>query len=177
MRHVVKYLRHNPKIGLIFGKSDELQFIAFTDVSHADWTDSKLTEGYIWFFAGVPVAWSTKKQTITANSTIIAEWCALDQPARDAIWLAKVADSLSLPRPDPIVIYTDNINSQLLLIKKGGKSATRWLALRWFFVKDAVAQGHINILRVDTKQNAADGFTKALPKEQFRAFLKLIGMT
>ncbi|KAI3174220.1 hypothetical protein DTO039G3_3276 [Penicillium roqueforti] len=36
MRHVVKYLRHNPKIGLIFGKSDELQFIAFTDASHAD---------------------------------------------------------------------------------------------------------------------------------------------
>ncbi|KAI2732949.1 hypothetical protein DTO013E5_10235 [Penicillium roqueforti] len=177
MRHVVKYLRHNPKTGLIFGKSDELQFIAFTDASHADWTDSKSTEGCIWFFAGVPVAWSTKKQTITANSTTIAEWCALDQPARDAMWLAKVADSLSLPRPDPTVIYTDNINSQLLLTKKGGKSATRWLALRWFFVKDAVAQGHINILRVDTKQNAADGFTKALPKEQFRAFLKLIGMT
>ncbi|KAI1833656.1 hypothetical protein DTO006G1_5024 [Penicillium roqueforti] len=176
MRHVVKYLRRNPEIGLTFGKSDELQFKAYTDASHADWPDSKSTEGTVWFFAGVPITWTTKKQTITANSTTIAEWCALDQPTRDAMWLSKVADSLSLPRHDPTIIYTDNINSQLLLTKKGGKSATRWLALRYFFVKDAVAQGHVNILRVDTKQNTADGFTKALSKEQFKNFLGLLGM-
>ncbi|KAG0161575.1 hypothetical protein PDIDSM_9109 [Penicillium digitatum] len=56
------------------------------------------------------------------------------------------------------------------------KSANRWLDLRWFFVKDAVAQGHVDIRRVDTKKNAADGFTKALAKEPFETFVGLIGM-
>ncbi|KOS44731.1 hypothetical protein ACN38_g4302 [Penicillium nordicum] len=74
MQHVVKYIRGSDQ-GLIFGRTDELQFLAFADASHADWQDSKSTEGVVWFFAGSPIAWSTKKYTITANSTTVAEWC------------------------------------------------------------------------------------------------------
>lgn len=176
IRHVVKYLRSNGERGLIFRKTDNLQFSAYTDASHADWPDSKSTEGVVWFFTGSPVIQSTKKQTVTANSTTVAEWYALDQPSRDAIQLAKIADSLQLPRPEPTVIFTDNINSQLLLAKRGGKAANRQLTLRYFFVRDAVAQGHVSIRRVDTKGNAADGFTKALPKDQFKRFIELLGM-
>jgi hypothetical protein len=139
MQHVVKYLRRRPDIGIVLGRTDELRFYAHTDASHTDWEDSKSTEGCIWYFAGSPIMWSTRKQTITANSTTVAEWCALDQPCRDAMWLNKVARSFMLPEQRPMEIYTDNINSQLLLSKKGGKSANRWLTLRYFFVKDAVA--------------------------------------
>ncbi|MGV2419559.1 MAG UNVERIFIED_CONTAM: hypothetical protein MIJ72_08720 [Staphylococcus saprophyticus] len=108
MLHVVKYLRSHPDLAIVLGRTDELRFHAHTDASHADWEDSKSTEG----------------STITANSTTVTEWCALDQPYRDAIWLKKVADSFQLPLYCP-KIYTDNINSQLLLSKKGGKSANR----------------------------------------------------
>lgn len=176
MQHVVKYLRRKPDIGIILGRTGELRFYAHTDASHTDWEDSKSTEGNVWYLAGSPVMWSTKKQTITANSTTVAEWCALDQPSRDAMWLNKIARSFMLPEQRPTEIYTDNINSQLLLSKKGGKSANRWLNLRYFFVKDAVAQGHVEIHRVNTKRNAADGFTKALAKDQFKIFTELIGM-
>ncbi|KAJ5138864.1 uncharacterized protein N7515_003712 [Penicillium bovifimosum] len=158
MLHVVKYLCRRPDIGTVLGRTDELRFYAHTDASHADWEDSKSTEGCIWYLAGSPVMWSTRKQTITANSTTVAEW------------------SFMLPEHRPIEIHSDNINSQLLLSKKGGRSANRWLTLRWFFVKDAVAQGHVEIHHVDTKKNAADGFTKALAKDQFEVFAKLIGM-
>ncbi|KAJ5462342.1 hypothetical protein N7530_010547 [Penicillium desertorum] len=176
MQHVVKYLRRRPDIGIVLGRTDELRFYAHTDASHTDWEDSKSTEGCIWYFAGSPIIWSTRKQTITANSTTVAEWCALDQPYRDTMWLNKVARSFMLPEQRPMEIHTDNINSQLLLSKKGGKSANRWLTLRYFFVKDAVAQGNVEIHRVDTKKNAADGFTKALAKDQFEVFTELIGM-
>jgi hypothetical protein len=42
-----------------------------------------------------------KEQTITANSTTVAEWCALDQPCRDAVWLNKIASSFQLPEYRP----------------------------------------------------------------------------
>ncbi|OGE47011.1 hypothetical protein PENARI_c076G07733, partial [Penicillium arizonense] len=112
-----------------------------------------------------------------ASSTIAAEWCALDQPAKDAKWLAKIASQLGLPRyQDPITIFTDNINTQLLLAKKGCKNSTRWLEIRWFFVKIAVARGHIDVKRADTKRNPADGFTKALDPIAFKRFLEMLGM-
>ncbi|OQD97174.1 hypothetical protein PENSOL_c013G07157 [Penicillium solitum] len=176
MQHIVKYLRRRPDIGIILGRTSELRFYAHTDTSYTDWEDSKSTEGSVWYLAGSPIMWSTKKQTITANSTTVAEWYALDQPSRDTMWLNKIARSFMLPEQRPTEIYTDNINSQLLLSKKGGKSANRWLNLRYFFVKDAVAQGHVEIHRVNTKRNAADGFTKALVKDQFKIFTELIGM-
>lgn len=80
------------------------------------------------------------------------------------MWLNKITDSLQLPRPDATTIYTNNINSQLLLSKKGGKSTNCWFTLRYLFVRGAVAQGHVNIHRVDAKKNMADGFTQALTK-------------
>ncbi|KAG0156037.1 hypothetical protein PDIDSM_3213 [Penicillium digitatum] len=39
----------------------------------------------------------------------VAEWCALDQPTRDAMWLGKIARSFMLPEQRPIEIHTDNI--------------------------------------------------------------------
>ncbi|KAJ5393035.1 hypothetical protein N7465_012009 [Penicillium sp. CMV-2018d] len=176
IQHIVKYLRYKPDIGIVLGRTDKLRFHAHIDALYIDWEDSKSTEGSIWYLAGSPIIWNIKKQTITANSITVAEWYTLDQPARDVIWLCKIARSFMLPEQRPIKIYMDNINSQLLLTKKGGKSANRWLDLHWFFVKDAVAQGYVEILRVDTKGNAADGFTKALARDQFEAFVDLIGM-
>ena len=177
MIHLCRYLKKHDNLGIVLGRVKELSFIAYADASYADWQDRKSTEGSIWWFAGAPIMWSTKKQTVVASSTTTAEGCALDQPAKDAKWLAKTAAQLGLPRyQDPITIFTDNINTQLLLAKKGCKNSTRWLEIRWFFVKNAVARGHIDVRRADTKRNPADGFTKALDPIAFKRFLEMLGM-
>ena len=175
----VRYLKQFPDRSIVLGRNKELRFYAFADASHGDNLNRKSTEGCIWFFAGSPIQWSTKKQTIMAPSTTAAEWCALDQPARDAMWFTKLAVGLGLPRshePEAVPIYTDNINTQLLLAKKVGKQSTRWLGMRFFFVKDAAAKGQIVLLRVHTKENVADGFTKALGTDAFPIFVRMLGM-
>jgi hypothetical protein len=58
-----------------------------------------------------------------------------------------------------VIVVIDDLD-HTKQVSKGLKY--RWLTLRYFFVKDAVAQGHVDIKRVDTKKNAADGFTKAI---------------
>ena len=138
MLHVVKYLRSHLDLAIVLSRTNKLRFYAYTDTSYANQEDSKSTEGSVWYLAGLPIIQATKKQTITANSTTVAKWCALNQPYRDAIWLKKVANLFQLPLYYP-KIYTDNINSQLRLSKEGGKLANRWLTLRYFFVKDVVA--------------------------------------
>jgi hypothetical protein len=39
--------------------------------------------------------------------------------------------------------------------KRSCKNSTRWLDMRWFFVKDAIFREKINLLRVDTMHNVA----------------------
>jgi hypothetical protein len=48
--------------------------------------------------------------------------------------------------------------------------------MRWFFVKDAIFREKINLLRVDTMHNVADGFTKALDKEAHDRFVHMLGL-
>jgi hypothetical protein len=177
MIHLCRYIKRYDSIGIELGKVKDLRLMAHADASHADWHDRKSTEGSIWWLAGAPIMWSTKKQTLVASSTTAAEWCALDQPAKDAMWLSKIATQLGLPAAsEAVTIHTDNINTQLLLAKKGCKNSTRWLEIRYFFVKNAVARGKIDVKRVNTKSNPADGFTKALDVLAFKHFIKMLGM-
>jgi hypothetical protein len=73
------------------------------------------------------------------------------------MWLSKVAKSFQLPKQHAVEIFTDSINSQLLLSKKGGNSANRWLTRRYFFVKDAVPQGHVAITVLRLKRTPQIG--------------------
>ncbi|KAJ5876506.1 uncharacterized protein N7529_002090 [Penicillium soppii] len=71
------------------------------------------------------------------------------------------------------MICTDNVDTQLLLNKKTGRNSTSWLNMR---LKDAAAKGYIDLERVESKANEADGFTKPLREEAFPGFIAQLGM-
>jgi hypothetical protein len=48
--------------------------------------------------------------------------------------------------------------------------------MRYFFVKDATAKGYIDLEKVKSKANVADGFTKPLGEEAFPGFIISLGM-
>jgi hypothetical protein len=172
---VYRYLRATQNYAITLRGIKDQEFFAYADASHGDWPERKSTEGAVWFFGGAPIAWTSRKQTINTPSSTAAEWCALDKPARDAQWLKKIAKSLELEQADdPIVILTDNINTQLLMAKRSCKDSTRWLDMKWFLIRDVVHQGKVDLPRVDTRKNVADGFTKALDKEEFLQFTNML---
>lgn len=174
---VYKYLKGTTELCITLGTVSDTSFFAYADASHGDWHDSKSTEGAIWFFGGAPIQWYSRKQSIMTPSSTAAEWCALDRPARDAQWFLKISTALNLPGTgEPIVILTDNINTQLLMAKRSCKNSTRWLDMKWFFIKDAIFRDKIDLRRVDTKNNVADGFTKPLDKEAHEKFIQMLGL-
>ena len=50
------------------------------------------------------------------------------------------------------------------------------MKMKWFFVKDAIFQKKIDLRRVETKSNVADGFTKALDGEAHTKFIQMLGL-
>lgn len=48
--------------------------------------------------------------------------------------------------------------------------------IRIHFLRECVANGHVNLLHIAGKLNLADFFTKALPRVTFEMFRDLIGM-
>jgi len=49
--------------------------------------DQKLTSGYVFMMAGGAITWYAKKQSITALSSMEAEYIALSKVACEAHWL------------------------------------------------------------------------------------------
>jgi hypothetical protein len=86
--------------------------------------------------------------------------------------------ALNLPKTsDPLVIYTDIINTQLLVNNKIGQNSTRWLDMRYFFVKDAAVKDYIDLKRVNSEANVADEFTKPLGEVDFPELIKQLRMS
>lgn len=81
--------------------------------SDADWggdvDKSKSTSGWLLLIGNGVVSWSSKKQTIIAQSTMEAEYVSLSEAAKEAIWLKNFLVELAIPEVEArITLYCDN---------------------------------------------------------------------
>jgi hypothetical protein len=58
---------------------------------------SKSTSGWFLLIGNGVVSWSSKKQTIIAQSTMEAEYVSLSEAAKEAIWLKNFFVELAIP--------------------------------------------------------------------------------
>lgn len=76
------------------GNSD----ISLTLYCDADWAgdivERKSTTGYVVFIGKALVAWSSKTQKCIALSTTEAEYIALAETSKEAIWLCQILNDL-----------------------------------------------------------------------------------
>ena len=95
----------------MYRQTDELEVIGYLDSDFAGCVDSqKSTSGYIFMFAGGAVSWRSAKQTLTATSTMEAEFVSCFEATSHGVWLKsfivglRVVDSIS----KPLRMFCDN---------------------------------------------------------------------
>ena len=103
VKHVFRYLHGTEKVGITF--TGEGGLMGMVD---ADWNgnldDRTSSTGYIFFFAGGPVAWKSQWQSLPAQSSSEAELVAVNE----AVWLRKLLSELGCDFLDPTTIWEDN---------------------------------------------------------------------
>ncbi|KAG8492422.1 hypothetical protein CXB51_009695 [Gossypium anomalum] len=76
-KRVLRYIKGTLSYGLKFSRNEDLKLIGYTD---SDWTgskdDMKSTSGYAFTLGSAMFCWSSKKQSIVAQSTAEAEYVA-----------------------------------------------------------------------------------------------------
>lgn len=92
-------------------------------MSDSDWAgdpiDRKSTSGQITFLGRSPVAWSSRKQKCTANSSFHAELVALYEAAKDGAYLKEFASSI-LSIEVPLTLYCDNEAARMFASSESG---------------------------------------------------------
>ena len=148
----------------------------FTDSDHASCQlTRKSTTGYVFLNQGGAIQWQSKlQQSSTALSSTEAEYVAASQAAQEALWLLKLKLSAG-ETGSPITIHGDNQACLNAWNQDKLSTRLRHLETRYFFLKEEAKKGGIVLSWVPTADNAADMFTKPLPRIKFQQFRAAIG--
>lgn len=71
-------------------------FILASDVSFADTSDRKSSEGYIAELFNGPIDWHARKQKTVTTSTTEAELLAISSPSKHVLWWKRLFRSIDL---------------------------------------------------------------------------------
>ena len=89
---------------LTYKRSDNLEVVGYSDADFAGCVDTKKsTSGYIFTLAGGAISWKSSKQSVTASSTMQAEFVTCFEATGQAVWLKnfilrlQVVDGISKP--------------------------------------------------------------------------------
>jgi len=164
---ILRYIKGTLDYAITFSGSARQPLQAYADADYAGDNDRKSQSGYIFMFAGGPIAWNSKKQSCVAISTAESEIVAASACAQEALWFTSLLTELGLAPTQPIVIHEDNAGAIVLAETSVTGKRTKHIDVRYHFINDAVKQNRIALRKIETKKNIADLFTKALARDRF----------
>ena len=175
----MRCLQGTKDLVLTYRRTNTLDIVGFSDADYAGCVDDKKsTSGYIFVMAGGAVSWKSVKQTLTASSTMEAEYVACYEATCHAIWLRNFVSALgvvdSISRP--LKLYCDN--SAAVSFSKNTRSTSRskHIDIKFYFVKEKVAEGLITVEYTPSGSMLADPLTKGLPICVFQEHVSRMGL-
>ena len=144
----------------------------------SDPSTAKSRTGFVITYAGCPIQWTSKLQTQIALSTCEAEYIGLSQALREVKPLMDLALELKdrgfkCEYTKPKVhckVFEDNTGALALATVPKIRPRTKHINLVYHHFREAVREGKIDVLHVDTTEQIADMFTKPLPQNDFVKF-------
>jgi hypothetical protein len=162
---VLRYLKGTREHGLWYGYNDNTTTDAISAFTDADWASQEHRHsfsGYVYTINGGAVSWSAKKQPLVALSSTEAEYIALTHAAKEAMWLRSFLTDLKRPMTSPLIIRCDNQSAIALTKDDAYHARTKHFDIRHHFIREQVERNIIEVEYINTNENTADIFTKAL---------------
>jgi len=173
---VLKYLVSTKDAKLVYkGAGGAVQPCIYTDSDWGSEKDGKSRAGWTGKVAGGAVTWYSKKLAMVASSSAEAEYKALSEGAKEAMWFRNLMTELSLP-VSPVHIYCDNQGAVAISKNPIQHHKTRHFKLSWHFVRQAQEAGEVQVSFVPTNRQDADALTKALSTTLHKSAMERLGM-
>lgn len=171
---VLRYLKGTCEYGTAYLGHDIGQKLeGYVDSDYAgDVTDRKSTYGSVFMLYGGPVAWTSRKQQSVSTSTTEAEYVALCQGNKEAIWFRRLlretgfnqflGDSLE------VQIYSDNQGCIALAENPESHSRSKHIGVQYHYSRQLIEYKKIKLNYCPTEDMLADVLTKPLGARAFR---------
>lgn len=172
------YAKGTATAGITYRKQQVPALLGYVDADWAGCPDTRRsTTGYIFTLAGGPISWSSTAQRVVAQSTCEAEYMALGDAVKEAVWIKNFINDLNVSiQFDSIPIHVDNEAAIRLSKNPEFHQRSKHIDLRHHFIREHVQDGTITIRWISGKDNPADMLTKALDPVKFEGICKLLGI-
>ena len=183
-KQVFAYLRGTLGWGILYSKNGEGPFktksgeiVGFAD---ANWGENDIsrrsTTGIAFGTAGGAIAYSSRRQKNIALSSTEAEIYALTDAAKEATFLKGIMDEIH-GWDKPIRVWEDNISAiDIAMTAEYNKGCTKHLDVRQLYIKEANAEGIVDLDWISSEDNVADILTKPLGPSIFNKHRRNMGI-
>lgn len=172
---VLLYLKHFPDLKIVLGGTD----ITLSGHSDSDWAenldDRRSTTGFLLKLGDHLVSWQSRRQPTVALSSTEAEYMALTDASRDAIWWRSFLKEFGY-HPDVTVLSYDNKGSGDLARNPCHHKRSKHIDVKHHFVCECVQQGTVHLCQVPTTEMLADLLTKPLRRVKHTQNLQQLGL-
>jgi hypothetical protein len=174
---VLNYLITTKNHTLNYRRNGNTKLQGYVD---ADWGGDKdkrrSTSGYIFILAGGAVAWRSVRQQSVALSTMEAEYQAMCEATKEAVYLRSILEFLGFAQLEPTEIHVDNAAAIQLGNNPTDHSRAKHIDLKFHFNREAQDRGIVKFTKITSEQNIADALTKAMPKDRVRKLKTMMGL-
>lgn len=175
-KRILRYLKGTVNMCISYRK-DNRGICGYVD---ADWArcsiDRRSYTGYVFTLNGGGISWKSQKQRTVALSSTEAEYMALSEVMKCALYLEGIVAELKLDCLPKIVIYIDNLGAKLLAENPIVQPRTKHIDIRHHFIRETVRNNRFTLTHVPTEEMAADILTKPLPKIKHQFCVSEIGI-
>jgi hypothetical protein len=171
VKRILKYINSTSDYGILYSHIENSMLIGYCD---ADWTrsadDRKNTSGGCFFLENNLISWFSKIQNCVSLSTTEAEYIAAGSSCSQLVWMKQMLKEYNVEQ-DVLTLYCDNLSAINIFKNPIQHSRIRHIDIRHHFIRDPVEEKI-----VDTKEQLANIFTKALDAKQFEKLRGKLGI-
>lgn len=175
VRHIYRYLRSCPDLKLNYIRNNELKLEGYVDASYANNFQYSSTSGYVMTFGGSAISWNSKRQPTIALSAAEAEYIAATDVGKECLWWKTFLKPFKLAQ-ETITIHEDNQAAIALTKNPQFHDRTKHIQVRYHWIREQVSNGQFKLVYINTKNQLADLFTKALQGFVLRPLYRRLGL-
>lgn len=176
-KRILKYLKSTSSLGIKYCGDSRKNLQGYADANWATDVDTRRsTTGYVFTLNTGAVSWKSRRQPTVAASTTEAEYMALFDATREAIWLRRLLKDMKMLKNKVITIYQDNQGCIALAKNPVSQQRTKHIDIKFHFVREQVKMKTIELTYMKTDEMLADGLTKNLSRTKFNFYIDGLGL-
>jgi hypothetical protein len=174
LKRLVRFMHITKHRSLTFTKHlHSSHILTYTDSDWANDTDRKSQSGFLLYVFGNLCAWKSAKQDSVALSTHNAEYVALSEGAREAIYFKQLLGEVT-DTDYEIYMRCDNKGAIKNAESELQHKKAKHIDIKYHFIKDEIEKGNINVKYIRYEDNPADIMTKPILPHTYKKLVEMI---